>query len=212
MPFYKHNILIPSSSIHIWKIEEDDNYFVQNMPWHQKQLDWLETIHPLKKIEYLASRYLIYKITGKLDSHLFKDEAGKLHLEDSNKNLSISHSDEWVGLALSERIIGFDLQKTSINIKKISKRFLNEEEYDIFNSQNDDQLLIIAWTIKEAVYKAHGKKGIHFAEQIILDLSAFDTNNQNISKVNLKLLEHEKKFEIHHGWAENFGWSVALEL
>ncbi len=202
---------IPNASIYIWKIEEKESFFVENMPWNEKQLLWLDSIHPLKKIEYLASRYLIYFITGKLDSHLYKDEAGKLHLANSNQNLSISHSDEWVGLALSQTNIGFDLQKKSDSIKRISKRFLSQMEYDVISKDQNDELLIVSWCIKEAVYKAHGKKGILFSEQIHLDLSDFKTNKL-ISRSELKLTDNAIKYEIKHGWKEDFGWALALEI
>ena len=116
-----------------------------------------------------------------------------------------------LSIALSEKNVGFDLQKESNNIKSISKRFLNEEEQSILIAKNNDQWLILAWTIKEAVYKANGKKGILFSEQILLDLSSF-RNNQIISKAILKQFENEKKYEIHHNWMENFGYAIALEL
>ena len=73
MSLFYYTARIPSALIYVWKIEEEHNFFIQNMPWHQTQLEWLDSIHPLKKLEYLASRFLIYKVTGKLDSHLYKD-------------------------------------------------------------------------------------------------------------------------------------------
>jgi 4'-phosphopantetheinyl transferase len=149
--FEQHDLI--KASVYLWKIEEPDIFFIEQMPWHQKQLDWLDSIHPQKRMEYLASRFLIYQLTGKLDSHLYKDEAGKLHLEDSNQHVSISHSGEYVGLALSERIVGFDLQKSSAKIHKIAKRFLSKEEYKWLSTQPAEKNLIQAWTIKEAVYK-----------------------------------------------------------
>lgn len=211
MPLLYQISNIPSALIYIWKIEEDEAFFIQSMPWHLKQLEWLNSIHPTKKLEYLASRYLIFKITGKSDSHLYKDEAGKLFLTESNQNLSVSHSGEWVGVALSEKKVGFDLQKKSRNIKAISKRFLNDEEQSVLIAQEDDQLLTLVWTIKEAVYKANGKKGILFSEQILLDLSSF-LDKKIITHAQLKLLGNDKKYEIHHNWMENFAYAIALEL
>jgi phosphopantetheinyl transferase len=210
MPLQYKISSIPSALIYIWKIEEDESFFLQNMFWHTKQLEWLNSIHPIKKLEYLASRYLISKITGKLDSHLYKNEAGKLFIKESNKNISVSHSGEWVGIALSEKIIGFDLQKQYLNIKSISKKFLNQEEQSVLLPQDDDQLLIIAWTIKEAIYKANGKKGILFSEQILLDLTHIG-DEQIIENATLKHIEYEKKYKIHHDWMENFGYAIALE-
>jgi phosphopantetheinyl transferase len=211
MPLVLENDKIPDTSTHIWKITEPAEYFINSMPWNNKQLEWLDSIHPVKKIEYLASRYLIYKITGKLDSHLYKDEAGKLYLNDSNKNLSLSHSSEWIGLALSKHQVGFDLQKLTAKIQLIAHRFLNKTEYEWLQSKDDDQLLIIAWTIKEAVYKAHGKKGILFSQNILLQFPDQEDKPLKITTAILKMTSYEKSFNIYHGWKENFGWALALE-
>ncbi len=182
------------------------------MPWNPKQLEWLNSIHKLKRLEYLASRYLIYQITGKLDSHLFKDESGKLHLDDSNQHLSISHSDAYIGLALSEKVIGFDLQKSASKINRIAKRFLSDKENDTLKAWNSEKNMIQAWTIKEAVYKAYGKKGILFSSQIQLDLSKLVDHQFKITQSTLKLPDYEKSYRIHHEWIEDFGWALATEL
>jgi 4'-phosphopantetheinyl transferase len=210
MPLLYEINTVPSASIYIWKIEEESAFFIEKMYWDQKQLDWLESIHPLKKIEYLASRYLIYKITGKLDSHIYKDEAGKLHLKNSHKNLSISHSGEWVGLALSEKKIGYDIQKFSSKIKYIAKRFLSEEELSLLHKMDEDDFYIIAWVIKEAVYKANGKKGIIFSKQILLDLSDLNIHKL-ISVTKLKQNEDYKIYDVFHQKMENFAWAIAME-
>lgn len=200
----------PSVAVYMWKVLEEDAYFLHNMPWHQKQIEWLNHIHPIKRMEYLASRYLIYKQTGILDSHLYKDESGKLHIAESDLNLSLSHSGEWIGLAVSSDQVGIDLQKPSSKILRVSERFLNNEEFNVLRKMADEKILILAWTIKEAVYKAHGKKPIHFARQIKLDLTEIKKNN-SIPAAVISFDSNEKKYNIYHEWRENFGFSIALQ-
>ncbi|MBK9722410.1 MAG: 4'-phosphopantetheinyl transferase superfamily protein [Saprospiraceae bacterium] len=210
MPIVK-NVSLQNADVIIWHIVEDNDFFLNEMPWDDKQIVWIHSIHPDKMREYLASRYLIFKITGKLDSHLYKDEAGKLHLHDTNQHLSISHSGDWTGLAISNNIIGFDLQIYSNKIHKIAKRFLSSKEYQINLNSQVDENLIVSWAIKEAVYKAHGKKGIHFAEQIKLDLDTFNESQYRIQKASLISENEEKNYTIFHDWFENFGWAVAIQ-
>ncbi|HEX5626075.1 MAG TPA: 4'-phosphopantetheinyl transferase superfamily protein, partial [Saprospiraceae bacterium] len=201
----------PDTWVYIWHIEEPDAYFIEHMPWDPRQLAWLDSIHPAKKREYLASRFLIFKITGTLDSHLYKDESGKLLLVDSDKHISVSHSGDWTGIAVAEGPVGFDLQISSPKIQVIRSRFLSREEFEVLGQADREEHWINAWNAKEAVYKAHGKKGIHFAAQIRLDLQSSEKQSIRMTHAALILSHETRSYALFHGWLENFGWAIALD-
>lgn len=202
------------SSIHFWKTTEDSNYFLDRMSWDDKQLMWLNSIHPQKKMEYMASRYLIYKITGKLDAHLYKDESGKLHFQEEGEYLSISHSGEYVALIVSKRPAGVDVQRYQDKIFRITDRFLNPDEKAWLHSIDAWNIssLCTCWCIKEAVYKANGQKGIHFAKQILLMPESGIENSFNLNSAQLIGNQTTRNYQIPFGISQDYCWAAALEL
>ncbi|MBK9108663.1 MAG: 4'-phosphopantetheinyl transferase superfamily protein [Saprospiraceae bacterium] len=212
MPLFELIKPLPNVEIYIWFIEEEDAYFLNSMDWDAKQVKWLEGIHPVKRREYLASRFLIYQCTDKTDSHLYKDEAGKLFIRESNKFISVSHSAEWTGVAISEKPIGFDLQVYKEKIRDISNRFLSADEKQSILKLKLDNIwdLSLAWTIKEAVYKVHGQKGIQFSEQILMEFEAEPKPGLG-HKARMITSEYQKDYELWHEKNEHYACAVAVE-
>lgn len=197
----------PDTHICIWKIEEDEKFFIDNMEWSKNQIEWINSIHPIKKMEYLASRFLIYKTSGWIDNHLYKDEYGKLWLKKPGTYLSISHSGPWTGLSISDKDIGFDLQFYTDKIFRTASRFLSDEEYAVLYDENNLRLLTVAWCIKEAVYKCYGKKSIQYNKQIKLHWEI--KNELHFTKASLLLENNIIEFQINYGMEENFAWVMA---
>lgn len=212
MPLLEMIRALPDVEIYIWQIEEEDSYFLNSMEWDPKQVQWLDSIHPIKRREYLASRFLIFQCTGKSDSHLYKDEAGKLFIRESSQFISVSHSAEWTGIALSEKPIGFDLQVYKEKVRDISSRFLSEAEKQSILKLNLDNIwdLSLAWTIKEAVYKVHGQKGIQFSEQIHMEFEN-KTKAGLGHKARMITSEYQKDYELWHEKNEHYACAVAVE-
>lgn len=213
MPLHKTIQPHPECDVYIWEISEAPTFFIQQASWDSKQLQWLETIHPEKKLEYLASRYLIHRYAGLEDSHLYKNEHGKLFLRNSQKHLSISHSDCWTGLALGNINLGFDLQVYKSKIQNIASRFLSDDEHHQMITHGFDSLqdLCLAWAMKEAIYKQYGKKGIIFSEQIRLQFS--DCNKkEKIMHCVLALPESSIKYIVYYEKENNFTWALAMDV
>ncbi len=208
MPLYTEIEPAPSTRVFIWKIEENEGFFLERMTWSNDQLSWINTLHPLKKIEHLASRYLIYSTLGYNDDQMFKDEHGKLLLKKKGTFLSLSHSGEWVGLGISDKDIGFDLQFYTDKIFRMANRYLSDEEYAALYSENHLEVLTAAWCIKEAVYKCYGKKSVQYNRQIKLRWLP----NQNAFSANAVLMLHNNKknnYIISYGTETQFAWAVA---
>ena len=211
MPIYQHIKTLNESDIYIWKIEEPATFFLNEVSWEERQINWLDTIHPSKRLEYLASRFLIFHIAGILDSHLYKNEAGKIYLKSKQQHISISHSSNFTAVALSKKTIGFDLQCYSEKIFRVAQRFLSRHESAALKSFEIIQSLSCAWTVKEAVYKAYGQKGIHFDKQITIDVIA---PKDGIQKTNARLINNqiETHYEIYSQLYSDLCWSLAQEV
>lgn len=96
------------------------------------------------RYESLIARALIKKIAGA--SEISIGENGQPYIANSPFYISIAHCDGAVFVALSDKIIGIDLERTQILTDAV--HFLHPEE---LNYSSDDFLTL--WTIKEAFVK-----------------------------------------------------------
>lgn len=89
------------------------------------------------------------------------------------KLLSVSHSEGLVAVALSDSAVGIDLQYPSPKLRRVESRFVGDGERQLFSETEKslnvsrDTMLLIAWTIKEAVYKLFSKRGVPLTEIVI---------------------------------------------
>ena len=78
-------------------------------------------------------------------------------ISDSGYHFNISHSGDFVALALSDREVGCDIQEIRPYNPKVTKRNYCEKETEfIENSQNKDESFIRLWALKESVLKFDG--------------------------------------------------------
>lgn len=113
-----------------------------------------------KQKESLAGRFLLQReLSNKnitLEALDYK-ESGKPYLR-NGPHFSISHTLTKAAIAVSEVFeIGIDLEENHRKVAKIASRFLSATELAIFTSEKDQ---LLAWCMKEAIYKANGNKGI----------------------------------------------------
>lgn len=93
--------------------------------------------------------------------NLSYNQYGKPYIEDmKNTHFNISHSGEWVVLAVDNVPIGIDIQEiTNIDLK-IAKRFFSSEESEYIYSLDEKSRVdafFKLWSLKEAYVKADGR-------------------------------------------------------
>ena len=162
MPFLKDFIINNSTKIILWKIipgELDDKHLSKE----DKSL--LKTRKEKKSREYfLAARKLLKNQYPELVINY--DLKGKPFLN-KQKGISISHSNEIVGIAISNEIdFGIDIQYKTNKVFKIQNKFLSEMESKFLGKKDDLESLIKVWSAKESIYKALGKEGVSFANDL----------------------------------------------
>ena len=124
---------------------------------------------PERILEWLSSRYLLTSIMDNAEHIIFDyDKYGKPFILGSDKFISISHSDEMLAAAVSDYKIGIDIERSSNRTVRVKEKFASQNDLAFLNDENEMMFLTRLWTVKEAVYKAYGKKGIDFKEQINL--------------------------------------------
>lgn len=111
-----------------------------------------------------VSRLLTAIAGGK--HQLSHHDDGSPYIEGFGREISISHCKGYaaIGIGGSARI-GIDIETPRATLRRVTRKFLSEEERQRFT---DDDALLTAWTMKEALYKAVGIAGIDFANGVRL--------------------------------------------
>ncbi len=121
-----------------------------------------------RKKEFLIVRILLKQMLG-FAPEIVYENSGKPKLANSTLNISISHSSDLVVVFLSEKNIGIDVERLDRNIDKVAPRFLHSSEMDfVEKNKNQQQLKIILWSAKEAIFKSCREQGIQFNSEIII--------------------------------------------
>jgi len=195
---------VDSIQIGLWKILEDESYFLNRMQLSAVERDQLSTIKGQRRVHWLASRYLLHLITRVDDRrwNCLKDEFGKPYLEDTDYHISFSHSNELVAVAIGPDKNGIDIQLVVEKIESISHKFIDVDE-NIPEPRLEG--LHVIWGAKEAAYKAYGKKKLDFKTHMKFESAS---KNQSIQIT----LEKEEVQENYFGRYEKWGKYVLVYL
>ncbi|EMC48343.1 putative phosphopantetheinyl transferase [Streptococcus mutans SA38] len=128
--------------------EEDRKQILRYQFWQDRQRSLLG---------HLLSRYAIvqeYALTNK-EIQIRRHAYGKPYIKDySQIHYNISHSGEWVVVAIGKSPIGIDVENRREDWDLIGERVFSESEK--YWSQNSYKRKAILWTIKEAYVKYLG--------------------------------------------------------
>lgn len=132
---------------------------------------------PRRKREIAMAHLLVKKHIGE-HAQLCHNEIGAPYIKNHDCFISITHSSSHIALAINHNHpIGIDMENWREQLITVKSRFLSEMELSLYSTP---QLLLQAWTIKEALYKVAQSPGISFTNDIILPSNL----NSNIAKVN----------------------------
>ncbi|MCE2893436.1 MAG: 4'-phosphopantetheinyl transferase superfamily protein [Flammeovirgaceae bacterium] len=167
MPLYKLKKTGTESAWGIWKVEESAEELAFNAFEEAPE----GIIHLTKRLEWLASRVLIRTLLEQNDlsySGIHKDEFGKPFLRELPHHISLSHAYPFVAAQLDKnKPVGIDIEQPTEKLLRIAPRVLSIEELE--NAGSDIRKHCVYWCAKEALYKVHGKRGLHFASQLLVD-------------------------------------------
>ncbi len=174
MPILEHTVLEDKTEIGIWKLEEEDSFFHDQLSLSTEEQKYYETLKGRRPLEYLCSRFLLHKMSGRdVRAVCIKDDAGKPFLKNSKYSISFSHSHEMVAVIASPKIVGIDIQKIVPKIERIANKFLNVHELDCIPPSNRLHELHYFWGAKECLYKAYGRKKVEFKSELLVEAPTF---------------------------------------
>ncbi len=170
MPLYNKHEIDNDTSLLIWKIDEEYDVLLSSVKLGKNSINRIEKfLSEKRKIEFLATRMLLQELDYS-DLDLKYNNDGAPYLKD--KFISISHTNEFAAIIISNKKVGIDVEKNRTQIFRIAHKFVNDEEKASFDTESLEVLSII-WNCKEAMFKLCDKTGIDFRK------------NLNITNINL---------------------------
>ena len=159
-----------------------------------------------RKLEWLVCRVLLKEMIH-IEPVVYYDENRKPHLENDSHQISMSHSGDYVSVYVHERMpVGVDLQLMKPSISKGADYFLNAEEQD-WTDLDDNLLLHLIWSAKEAAFKYAGDPDLDLKKHIIT--KPFSINQNGLIEVSI-LKNTSESIHIRFDTFENYvlTWTV----
>ncbi|TPN87580.1 4'-phosphopantetheinyl transferase family protein [Aquimarina algicola] len=208
MPLYKTITPNNTTTVLIWKINESYEDLCEGITlteYCQNRVDNMKS--EMHRKGFMSVRHLL-AIFGYTDHDLYYDEFGKPHLKDGNQ-ISITHSYEFVGVIVSDKPVGIDIEKQREKINKIAHKFTNQGENEYMHDLNLDETraLTIIWGAKESLYKLYATAGLSFKDHIYI--SQFSLK---IPIIYGAIFYQEKKSEYEMSFVEFEGFTCVYVL
>ena len=162
MPIYKKYDASYNTQILVWHITENEIVLRRGLELTNLCINRLSQMKSdIHRCGFLSVRQLL-AAAGYTPSALRYDDFGKPHLADG-RFISITHSHQFSAIAIGDKPLGIDIEKERPKVHRIASRFLDASE---LTPNATDRIRTTQWCIKEAAYKALGKKGVSFLHDI----------------------------------------------
>ena len=87
---------------------------------------------------------------------ILRDEMGKPYFEDKKLHFNVSHSGEYLAIAVSESVVGVDIQEPKLIKDGMFRKVVQPQEICLIGEERQRDFLRL-WTLKESFVKAEGK-------------------------------------------------------
>jgi 4'-phosphopantetheinyl transferase EntD len=147
----------------VWHVTEEIDELKDQLSLSDQDIQKLNSFKlDKRKLEFLATRCLIKDILG-IEPKIDYLETGRPVLRNSNYSLSISHTQCYVAIALSEnQQVGIDIEYPSERVARVYERFISTEECSFIPAENKIEYFTLIWCLKEAMYKLFDEKSVIF--------------------------------------------------
>jgi phosphopantetheinyl transferase len=213
MPLHKVVYLSNNTKLYLWKITEDFDTLFSQVKLKDSSLARLQTMKSESHQKgFLAVRMLLQH-NDYSDFDLFYDAFGKPHLKPQgcsikDVEISISHSNDFSAIAISDSKVGLDLEQLKEKALRIAKRFMDVSHLDNLSEEEKIKKATIVWGIKESIFKIKNEKGISFPNHIFEDDFSFEDKKATAT---LKFNNKEEKFQIQFDSVEDYIFVCAFE-
>lgn len=199
-------ISIGETQIYISEVVQNEDLLLQLYQLSENEKLTLEKYHNNRhRLQWLSYRLLLKNVLQE-DFIIDYQPNGKPILRHPQKNISISHSFDYVAVALSNHAIGIDIEKQSSRILKLKTKIANEKEQQKWDMQ-DYRILHIIWGIKEAIYKKMDYPIKNYLTEITVTNIDF---NQQTAQAEVQTVDSKKMITLSFCDYNNYMLVIAL--
>lgn len=213
MPLLKVVYLSNNTKLYLWKITEDFDMLFSQVKLKDSSLARLESMKSESHQKgFLAVRMLLQH-NDYSDFDLFYDEFGKPHLKPQgcsikDVEISISHSNDFSAIAISDSKVGVDFEQLKEKILRIAPRYMDVSHLKNLSEQEKIKKATVVWGIKESIFKIKNEEGISFLNHIFEEDFSFEDKK---ATAKLKFNNKEEKFQIQFDSVEDYIFVCAFE-
>ena len=205
MPFFQQ-LHIADVHVYTWQLTETVAQLSAGLTLSQGEEERLTTIHSQKKQrEFLAIRHLLQEAQLPTTA-LYYTQEGKPQLEE--QYISITHSHDFVMIALSPRPVGIDIERCTPRILRLAPRFTPWQAPLDMDEPTQIQAYTQLWTIKEALYKIADQPSVRFYEDLQIPHFKPLAPHQQALIIHP---EGDKGYETQSFFGEGYVWTVVSE-
>jgi 4'-phosphopantetheinyl transferase EntD len=200
MPIFFQQDIDNSTRLGIWKIEEEEGFFLE------KVVPQRHVSHPHKNLQHLAGRYLLRYLFPSFPIGLIRiADTRKPFLEDEAYHFSLSHSGDYAAAIVSTTSrVGVDVEQASAKVAMLRPKFSSEPEWLRLSESRvagspDWQLPALIWSAKEAAFKWYGLGGVDFRNHMVMQsITASGPNSFN------SIMQFKKNEDLYLGLRSEF--------
>ena len=164
-----YNVEDDDTIIGVWKISEQLSELADSFPKGQEYMRMTQSLFSSQKrrLEWLAVRSLLYHLTESDEEEIAYEANGKPFLRNSDRHISISHTNGFAALAIASHKIGVDIERISDRPWNLRHSFLIPDEIQMMSMLGNERMCALRlWSAKEAAFKLRSSEGIEFLNQI----------------------------------------------
>ena len=164
----------------VWEIVENEDDLIKKFPFNDKMTSQIIKFrNQSRKLEWLASRALLYQYTGLIPNVEYKEESGQPYIQGFNKNISITHTVGYAAIAISDSSpAGVDIERPRERILRVAKKFVHPDEYSYIPKNKEISYYTLIWCAKETLFKMIKRGGVIFNEELYI--SPFNVESEGV--------------------------------
>ena len=198
MALYLRKKLDNKAEIAVWQVTESEDELMNLISIPTDELEEISLFRSeSQRRQKLAVRALLNEVFEE-KMYLNHHDNGKPYLENCVTNISITHTDKYVAIIISDYDeLGIDIESLERDFTAVEKKALSEDEIDDLDDEKKNEQLAIYWCAKEAIFKRMSQNRVDFAEQI--EVEKFNLRKEGeLEATFIHKDEHEEDFELEY--------------
>lgn len=150
----------------VWKVEETFDRLAEMLDDNSVFVEIENVRSSRRRLEIIASRFLLKFLCGSGYEAVLHDKNGKPYFASGRRMVSISHTGNYVAVALAPYNIGIDIEVITGRAFRLKEHFLSESEIKAVDSNDFERDAVLRWSAKESVYKVLGREVYDFKKKL----------------------------------------------